>query len=720
MLVRFPAQLVLVSIFMLSCSGPTEPTPITTIQIRTPSTTLASGATIQLTAATIGKDGKTLTNRVVTWSSSNQSIATVSATGLVTAGNVLGANEEPVTITATAEGISSGTMLSVMPVLVSRILISSDSFTVQTADSVVIPYEVLGANGQKLTGRPITIAIADSTVGQMRTGFFFAKRYLTPETRQTRVIVASSGQADTASVRIRPYSVARLLVSAYDSAFFVAERKVIRAFALSVNNDTLLERTLSLTSATTSVARIDADTVTGVAAGRSLITVASDTAHISLVVRVDTSTTYTIPVSLSQTVYPQSYTTQTTSHADISSDPCTIAPPDGKITVPRSYLGKTPLPSLSPADRVPSTITRGILIKDVWDRTNPAYVRGCSGDARREFQETIRRTKELGADYLVITPWTFVRTSSGPWRVFNPEELLTSTMSDADLQWAVKEAHAAGLKIHWLNQIGGGCTSIISCQGGWPSLDEMGKFMAAYREYILERATLLNNIGVDVMQADCICYWDFWMDNDRMTIFYDSLESVVPSLKSRFGRKFRIQYNNQLNRRPLLVELTDYIVGAPPNTPLSTQEEFESISEAELAAVYLRGLYLGTTEFNSGAPFPGARKPWIFQISAPSRHQVSGHAGIEESFCTPTAAGGAEDTVNCFQRTVQTDFSIQAKIYQAQFTAVVSQNRLPIFAVEPGTYWMVDKLDATTSFPNIGFSPRNKPAEAIVRHWFRR
>jgi hypothetical protein len=359
-------------------------------------------------------------------------------------------------------------------------------------------------------------------------------------------------------------------------------------------------------------------------------------------------------------------------------------------------------------------------MKDVWDRTNPAYVRNCSGDARQVFRETIRRTKEIGADYLVITPWTFVRTSSGPWRVFNPEELLTSTMSDADLQWAVQETHAAGLKIHWLNQIGGACTSLISCQAGWPSLDEMGKFMTAYREYILERATFLNNIGVDVMQADCICYWDFWMDNDRMTVFYDSLETVFPSLKSRFGGKIRIGYNNQLNRRPLLVELTDYLVGAPPNTPLTTQEEFESISVADLAAVYLRQLYLGTTKFLSGELFPGAQKPWIFQISAPSRHQVSGHAGIEESFCTTTADGGAEDTVNCFQRTVQTDFSIQAKIYQAQFSAVVSQNRLPVFAIEPGTYWMVDKLDATTSFPNIAFSPRNKPAEAIVRHWFRR
>lgn len=61
--------------------------------------TLSIGATVQLVAATWGPSGTLLTDRVITWATSDASIATVSATGLVTA-----TGPGAATITATAEG----------------------------------------------------------------------------------------------------------------------------------------------------------------------------------------------------------------------------------------------------------------------------------------------------------------------------------------------------------------------------------------------------------------------------------------------------------------------------------------------------------------------------------------------------------------------------------------------------------------------------------------
>ena len=88
---RFFRQAFLVMAGMsVGCSGPTEPTPITLIQVTTPSATVASGGTVQLSVATLRQDGKALSGRTVTWASSNEAVATVSATGLVTAGRVLG------------------------------------------------------------------------------------------------------------------------------------------------------------------------------------------------------------------------------------------------------------------------------------------------------------------------------------------------------------------------------------------------------------------------------------------------------------------------------------------------------------------------------------------------------------------------------------------------------------------------------------------------------
>src|SRR5260370_1371949 len=67
---------------------------------------VAVGATVQLTATPKDAAGNVLTGRVVTWTTSNSAVATVSSTGLVT-GVAPGG---PVTITATSEG-QSGTAL---------------------------------------------------------------------------------------------------------------------------------------------------------------------------------------------------------------------------------------------------------------------------------------------------------------------------------------------------------------------------------------------------------------------------------------------------------------------------------------------------------------------------------------------------------------------------------------------------------------------------------
>jgi uncharacterized protein YjdB len=73
--------------------------PVASVSVSPPSATLSIGATQQLSAVTKDSAGNTLTGRVVTWSSSNPSVATVSGSGLVTAIATGSA-----TITATSEG----------------------------------------------------------------------------------------------------------------------------------------------------------------------------------------------------------------------------------------------------------------------------------------------------------------------------------------------------------------------------------------------------------------------------------------------------------------------------------------------------------------------------------------------------------------------------------------------------------------------------------------
>ena len=80
----------LAALAAMACSSGTEPPKATSIQIvRTggsvPFTMTALGQTVQLTARVLDQHGDSMFGQTVTWSSADQSIATVSATGLVTA-----------------------------------------------------------------------------------------------------------------------------------------------------------------------------------------------------------------------------------------------------------------------------------------------------------------------------------------------------------------------------------------------------------------------------------------------------------------------------------------------------------------------------------------------------------------------------------------------------------------------------------------------------------
>ncbi len=106
---------------LISCSGggnevtppppPVTPPPVATISVVPDSSDLTVGATGQHTATAKDVAGNSLTGRTITWASSNPTVASVSATGLVTALAI-----GRVTLTATAEGKSGTAVLRSAPV----------------------------------------------------------------------------------------------------------------------------------------------------------------------------------------------------------------------------------------------------------------------------------------------------------------------------------------------------------------------------------------------------------------------------------------------------------------------------------------------------------------------------------------------------------------------------------------------------------------------------
>jgi len=84
--------------------------PVATVSVTAPRGTLFAGQALQLTATARDGGGNLLSDRAVTWHSSDDRIATVSSTGRVTGISAGG----PVTITATTEGKSGQISLFVL------------------------------------------------------------------------------------------------------------------------------------------------------------------------------------------------------------------------------------------------------------------------------------------------------------------------------------------------------------------------------------------------------------------------------------------------------------------------------------------------------------------------------------------------------------------------------------------------------------------------------
>ena len=109
---RAVRHLVLVAVaLVVSCDKSTAPrstVPVASVTVSPAVASVALGQTVQLTATPRDSQGNGLAGRMVAWSTSDASVATVSGSGLVAAVAVGGA-----TITATSEGKSAGAAITV-------------------------------------------------------------------------------------------------------------------------------------------------------------------------------------------------------------------------------------------------------------------------------------------------------------------------------------------------------------------------------------------------------------------------------------------------------------------------------------------------------------------------------------------------------------------------------------------------------------------------------
>src|SRR5690242_10192223 len=233
--------------------------PVATVALSPTAINLQIGQTSQLTVTLKDANGNVLTGRTVTWSSDNGSVATVSGTGLVTAAGVGTA-----TITATSEGKSGTASVTVSSIPVAAVTVSPATASLMVGQTVQLTATLKDANGNILTGRPVTWSSNATGVATVNsTGLVTAK------VAGTATITATSeGRSGTSGITVTSVPVASVTVTPPTASVAVGGSVQLTATPKDANGNPLAGRVITWQSSDNTTASVSSSgLVTGVAAG---------------------------------------------------------------------------------------------------------------------------------------------------------------------------------------------------------------------------------------------------------------------------------------------------------------------------------------------------------------------------------------------------------------------------------------------------------------------
>ncbi|HEV8400740.1 MAG TPA: Ig-like domain-containing protein [Gemmatimonadales bacterium] len=244
------------------------PAPVASVTVAPATVSVYEKASVQLTATLKDANGNVLTGRLVTWSTSNGGVATVSTSGLVT-----GVSVGAITITATSEGQSGGSAVTVTLAPVATVTVAPAGPSLQVGGTLQLTATLKDLNGNVLTGRVVTWGTsAPGVVGVSPTGLATGLAV-----GSGSVTATSEGKVGTTTVTVIPVPVASVTVSPAAASVLVAGTVQLTATTRDAGGNVLTGRTVTWSSGTPGVATVTtAGLVRGVAVGTATITATSE------------------------------------------------------------------------------------------------------------------------------------------------------------------------------------------------------------------------------------------------------------------------------------------------------------------------------------------------------------------------------------------------------------------------------------------------------------
>jgi uncharacterized protein YjdB len=232
--------------------------PVARVDVQPTTVSLNPAQTSQLTATAYDQANNVL-QRSVSWTSSNQSVATVSTSGLVTAVSTGNA-----TITATAGGVSGSAVVSVANVPITSVTVTPTTPNMFPGDQLTLTATARDGAGNVITGRPTTWNSSNTAVATVN-----ATGQVTAITTGAATITATvDGVSGSATVTINATPVASVTLAPASTSLFVGQQTAFVATARDASGNVLARPiTWSTTNPTIIINVTQAGVVTGINPG---------------------------------------------------------------------------------------------------------------------------------------------------------------------------------------------------------------------------------------------------------------------------------------------------------------------------------------------------------------------------------------------------------------------------------------------------------------------
>jgi uncharacterized protein YjdB len=202
--------------------------PVATLTVVPASASVLPGGTFPLAVTLTGTNGQPLstTGRVITWTSSDNAVATVSTIGMVT-----GVATGSATITATTEGVSGTATVTVSATPVASVTVTPSPATVVEGGTTTLVATAFDAGGNVLTGRTAFWESSNPQVSVSQNGVVTA--VLNSATQQTTIKASVPGggvggatPSGSATVSVTHAPVASVVLTPQQQSILVSQTTV--------------------------------------------------------------------------------------------------------------------------------------------------------------------------------------------------------------------------------------------------------------------------------------------------------------------------------------------------------------------------------------------------------------------------------------------------------------------------------------------------------------